>query len=392
MLTVFSILALILSRSKNSWIAFAILCLLMGIYFLISYSKIRGDKSSRNSLNWKRIGVWTFSFVIIVGSSYVYLSKGPISGLLSEDVNWHMPIEQKLDVRLPIWKFTLQMVEDFPLWGVGIGEFNFIFQKYSLAHTFSKLESFQTHNYFFQVAVELGFIGLYAFLWILGTIFIEGVHLIKGKMDFVRLGIWFGIIGFILTFFGDGYLWNIEMQLFFWLFIGLLFADRGEDMKARAPTRLLEKKRMILLSVIVILTIPFQIYERSRIFYPFERTLGLYPEELKDEGREYRWGEKVVMIPTEVKGKWVNIPIKFGNPDIKERAVKAKIFVNRELIDRLEFKDNDWHLLRYRIQNVEGPEISLKIEVSRTWNPYLTGVRYDPRELGPAIGKIYWSS
>jgi hypothetical protein len=57
-------------------------------------------------------------------------------------------------------------------------------------------------------------------------------------------------------------------------------------------------------------------------------------------------------------------------------------------------------MLRYPIPNIKGSEIILKIEVSRTWNPYLMGVGYDPKEsltpihikeLGPALGKIYWS-
>jgi hypothetical protein len=149
---------------------------------------------------------------------------------------------------------------------------------------------------------------------------------------------------------------------------------------------------LIGLLIIVLLTIPYQIYEKSKIFYPPEKTLGLYPEEFKDGGREYRWGEKVVLFPLEIKGKWINIPIRLGNPDIKEHPVKAKIFIDRRIIDHLDFKDNDWHMLQYPIQNMKGSEIFLKIEVSRTWNPYLMGVRHETRDLGPALGKIFWSS
>ena len=214
----------------------------------------------------------------------------------------------------------------------------------------------------------------------------------RGKRDFVKLGIWFGIIGFIFTFFGDGYLWNIEMELMFFLLIGLFFVDGEGNEIAQTRRRSFDKKLLIGLSIIILLTIPFQIFQRSQISFLSERNLGLYKEEFKDKEIEYRWGEKVVMIPLEVKGKWIHIPIRFGNPDIKEHPVKAKIFVNRRIIDRLEFKDNDWHMLRYPIQNMESPEILLKIEVSRTWNPYLMGVRHETRDLGPALGKIFWSS
>jgi O-antigen ligase len=386
----FSIVSLILSRSKNSWIAFTILLVFMGIFFLISY--LRVYKSSVKIYNWKWICIVAICFAIIFGSLSIYLKKGKILELLSEDLNWHIPIEQKLDVRLPLWKHSIRMVEDFPLWGVGIGEFNFALQKYSSIFIPYKEAIFTPHNYFLQIAVELGLIGLYAFLWILITIFTKGLEIAKGRQNFPKVGIWFGIIGFIFTFFGDCYLWNIEMELMFWLMIGLLFVDKTGNMDVPTPMRPHEKKLMIIISVFVILTIPFQIYQRSQFSFLPEKTVGLYKEVFKEEGKEYRWGEKVVLIPLEKKGNLVHIPIKLGNPDIKEKPVKAKIFINRKIIDHLDFKDNDWHMLQYPIQDIQGAEISLKIEVSRTWNPYLMGVRHETRDLGPALGKIFWSS
>jgi O-antigen ligase len=386
-----SIVALILSRSKNSWIAFTILLILIGIYFLISFLKRREYKSSINILNWRWIGALMITFVIIFGSFYFYLSRGPILGLLAEDVNWQVSIEQKLGLRLPLWKYALQIVEDFPLWGVGIGEFNFIFQKYSSGHFVPDLESYQTHNYFLQIGVELGLIGLYAFLWTLGRIINKGFQMMKTGQDLRRLGLWFGIIGFIFTFFMDGYLWNIEMQLMFWLMIGLLFVDGERNEIGQIHRKSFDKNLLMGLSIIIFLTIPFQIYQKLQIFYPPDKTLGLYKEIFEEEGKEYRWGEKVVLIPLEIMGKSVNIPIKLGNPDIREKAVRVKIFINRKMVDILDFRDNDWHILRYSIEDTKSTEISLKIEASRTWNPYLTDGRLYPWDLGPAIGKIYWS-
>jgi putative inorganic carbon (HCO3(-)) transporter len=391
-LTLLSILALILSRSKTSWIAFTVLLAFMAIFSSIFYVKKWDYKSSLRILNWKWISVSAICFVIIFGPFYIYLKRGEVLKLLSDDANWRIPIEQKLDIRLPLWKHTIQMVEDFPLWGVGIGEFNFALPKYSYDNIWSIGGHFHPHNYFLHIAAELGLIGLYAFLWILWKIFIKGLQIAKGTQNFIKIGLWFGIIGFVFTFFGDGYLWNIEMQLMFWLFIGLLFVNDTENERTYSHEKSHDKKLFFALSIILLLTLPLQIYHRSQISFLSERSMGLYQEKFKDEGGEYQWGEKVVMIPLEVKGKWINIPIRFGNPDIKEHPVKAKIFVNRRIIDHLDFRDNDWHTLRYPIQNMEGSELFLKIEVSRTWNPYLMGVKHETRDLGPALGKIFWSS
>ena len=78
------------------------------------------------------------------------------------------------------------MVEDFPLWGVGIGEFNFALAKYSPGYTWWRtMDTFHPHNYFLQIAVELGLIGLYAFLWILWRILTKGFQIMKGKAGFL---------------------------------------------------------------------------------------------------------------------------------------------------------------------------------------------------------------
>jgi prepilin signal peptidase PulO-like enzyme (type II secretory pathway) len=356
----------------------------MGIFFLIYFLRGKQFEFSFKNLNWKRASTVAICLFLILGSVLIYIY------LMREKV---LELVVRVDPsRVSIWKHTIQMVEDFPLWGVGIGEFNFALAKYSPGYTWGTIETFHPHNYFLQIAAEMGLIGLYAFLWILGIIFIKGLHIMRGKRDFVKLGIWFGIIGFIFTFFGDCYLWNIEMELMFFLCIGLLFVDEEKNEMAQTHRRSFERKLLIGLSIILFLTIPLQIYQRFQISFLSERSLGLYQEKFKDEGGEYQWGEKVVMIPLEVKGNWIHIPIRFGNPDIKEHPVKAKIFVNRRIIDPLDFKDNDWHMLRYPIQNMESPEILLKIEASRTWNPYLMGVKHEIRDLGPALGKIFWSS
>jgi hypothetical protein len=216
----------------------------------------------------------------------------------------------------------------------------------------------------------------------------------RGKRDFIKLGFWFGIIGFILTFFGDAYLWNIEMQLLFWLFIGLLFVDvdnTGTEETQTHPNPF-DKKLLIGLSLILLIMTPLQIYHKFQFSFLPEKTVGLYKEVFKEEGREYRWGEKVVLIPLDIKGKYVNIPIRFGNPDIRKKPVKAEIFINKKLVDYLEFNDHHWHILRYSIKDTEGSETFLKIKVSRTWNAYLMGVRHETRDLGPALGEIFWSS
>ena len=390
-ITSLSIIALVLSRSKNAWMAFALLLICMGIFFVVSYARKGENTSSGTFFNWKWISVFTVCFIMILGSFCFTLKKGTVSEILKEDLNWNVPIEQKLDIRLALWKHAVQMIEDFPLFGVGTGRFNLAFPRYSSGYPWDKAV-ITPHNHFLKITAELGLLGLYAFLWMVWTILAKGFQIIRQKQDVIRRGVWFGILGFVLTFFGDNHLWNIEMQLLFFLMLGLLFVDEGRDETARVHPGSFNQKLLAGLSAIILLTLPFQIYQRSHISFLSERSLGLYQEKFNDGEREYQWGEKVILIPLEKEGNRILIPMKLGNPDIQRHPVHVKIFLDGQLADTLEFRDHDWHLLRYSIHGMKGPEVFLKIEASRTWNPYLSGVRHETRDLGLALGKIAWSS
>ena len=95
------------------------LLVFMGIFSIISYMKKWNLKSSIKIFNWKWILCLSICFIIIVGAFFIYLKKGNVLELLSEDLNWRIPVEQKLSVRLPLWKHYDPNNRGFPYMGSG---------------------------------------------------------------------------------------------------------------------------------------------------------------------------------------------------------------------------------------------------------------------------------
>jgi O-antigen ligase/tetratricopeptide (TPR) repeat protein len=72
--------------------------------------------------------------------------------------------------RPSIWRETLVMARDFPLLGVGLGDFEFVFPHYQPAGTTTYFD--QAHNDYLQLLVETGVLGAACFAWLFVSFFL----------------------------------------------------------------------------------------------------------------------------------------------------------------------------------------------------------------------------
>ena len=74
--------------------------------------------------------------------------------------------------RLPLWKISLKIVADFPVFGAGLGMYEKILDLYWKPSPLSQnLPRWDVHNNYLQVVSETGIIGLVAFVWIFISFF-----------------------------------------------------------------------------------------------------------------------------------------------------------------------------------------------------------------------------
>jgi putative inorganic carbon (HCO3(-)) transporter len=75
--------------------------------------------------------------------------------------------------RLEVWSRALDMIQDFPFTGIGIGLFQPLADRLYPFLLFEPGKVVHAHNLFLQIAVDLGLPGLIAWLWILVAVLVQ---------------------------------------------------------------------------------------------------------------------------------------------------------------------------------------------------------------------------
>jgi O-antigen ligase len=158
-LLTFLVLVLVLpaTETRGSWIAS-----LVGIAFVlaIKYRLVEKLKYYLNK-NWKKISaiVCSIALIILLFTALYHIRPASAFG------------------RLLIWKVSANMLTDYPLFGIGYDSFgnnyNNYQAKYFAAEERSEFEKYvagsvrQAHNEYIETTVELGFIGISLFVFLL---------------------------------------------------------------------------------------------------------------------------------------------------------------------------------------------------------------------------------
>ncbi len=205
---------LIYTWSRGAWLGLLIGLL---IFFLI-YSK-----NTLSVLLFSVLGIPFLPFVLPESITSRFLSIGNLA-------------DSSTSYRVSIWRGVLNMLEDFSVSGIGIGNgaFSMVYPIYSL----SGCETAQhAHNLYLQITAELGIIGLVIFIALL-FIFLQSSLEFHGKEKrsekLYGAAVLCGILGVLAQGMTD-YIWyNYRVFLMFWMLLGLGAAIR-KTMASTAP-------------------------------------------------------------------------------------------------------------------------------------------------------------
>ncbi len=138
--------------------------------------------------------------------------------------------------RLGIWEGTLRMLEDVGFYGIGIGEgaFTKLYPVYALAGIETAPHS---HNLYLQLAVEMGYISLIAFLVFILVFTQCSFGFCKNAMNranrLICIGIFCGVLAFLVQGMTDYVWYNYRIFLLFWMLAGLgvahVYAAKNTD-------------------------------------------------------------------------------------------------------------------------------------------------------------------
>jgi len=147
-----------LTRSRGAWIA---VILVIAVLFVLRW-------------RWGWVGLVLAAGLVILANSRIGVS--PILELVASDSSIG-----GLEDRIDIWSRSIFMIRDFPFTGIGMGTFT---QVADTLYPFSLAlpgTIYHAHNLFLQIAVDLGVLGLIAWMAILFTILTLSWQLYRSK-------------------------------------------------------------------------------------------------------------------------------------------------------------------------------------------------------------------
>jgi hypothetical protein len=137
--------------------------------------------------------------------------------------------------RLDYWKEALGVLYDYPVFGSGLNTYSQVAPHYKITW------GGYPHNSYLQTAAELGLVGLFALLWMLGSLFKNSFRRInnmpEGFPRSVLIGTLAGYFAYLVHSFFDTTFYSVQLSTFFWLMMALAVAVGRVD-KSPSPAKI----------------------------------------------------------------------------------------------------------------------------------------------------------
>jgi len=228
-----------LNRSGRERLVWMFLSLLIGTAVFFTYTRGiwlagLGAIVFQAAFSGKRLAV---AAVTVGGAALLAVALS--SPVISSRAKTIVEVEGNVE-RFLLWETTWNMVRDYPLLGVGVGNFQRVQSGYIRDEVRVPMSRTHSHNNLLQVAVERGVFGLFIFLWIWYVIVKEGFQVLwslrkeKGSPYILVLGSLAGMLGFFLDGLFQNNFGDTEVVILFWILAGVVMLQGGKVRERRA--------------------------------------------------------------------------------------------------------------------------------------------------------------
>ena len=314
---------------------------------------------------------------------------------------WMLRADPGTSFRRQFVATSMRMIAARPVLGLGVGRYydsSALFLSPEMAWTYA----FQNaHNYFLQMAAELGLVGLVLFLSVIGTVIVRSVRAIARTPGDVRLlGCALGVGAMLTTCLTGHPLLLDEVAFPFWMLLGLVTALSGSTLigagvSSRKPDTPIGGRigsAVASAAAVVAIVALAEIAQSRRPLQPSTsvEVTGLEGWESDGEGTQFRWTHDYasVFLPSNATRVYIPVRLPVSAPPLAPMAVDVEvggIYKGQTLVG------NEWAVL-----NVELPYgrplqhfKRLDLKIRRTWQPavYIAG-SHDLRNVGVQVGQI----
>ncbi len=266
--------------------------------------------------------------------------------------NLRQPLNEITKGRMGIWQVAVRMIEERPVFGVGIGRIYRQFRGYAqdVAGAPSGV-SLSAHNTFLTIGAELGLVGLT--VWI-GLLLVAGWALLRPlvrrdaamspelrDIRWIQWGVAAGVLAFVGTMMtGDRTVLREDTVIFgVILAVGLALARGGDPGVPRARTRW----SLTLACLLVLALVPVRASIDKASVRLDRIQSGLHALETGSDGAPYRWttGRVLFYVPSE------RASLTFEVRSLAPFAQTMAVRLNGADVDRIALTDHAWHRVSY---------------------------------------------
>ena len=203
-------IALVFTFSRFPWLGTFI-----GVLFIFVFIFSRFKKAA--------LKIGTILLIVGILSGFISLMMGDSRQSIIERATTDLWDQE----RVYMWQAGLDIIKDYPLWGVGMKNIAKVYPDYVNPKAKWKQGWGELHNNFIHIAAERGILTLIAFLWIVIGYFIYTFRFyckVRPRGDLsslLILGFLAAFIGFVITGMTEYNFGDSEIVMMLWFIIGL---------------------------------------------------------------------------------------------------------------------------------------------------------------------------
>lgn len=227
---------LIYTRTRGAWVGF--ICAIVITLIIGGFAKWRWQTPFRmTNPFWKNtpnkiIAAVSLAVLIILAASPPKISSGHSRAiderkLELSDALAFTTTPQADRGRRTMWAHTARMIQDHPILGVGLNNWQYLYPHYDKGEMVGASSSpKRPHNDWLWIASEMGIPALLVYVWFLVTLVFIVVHILKNTKNSEHIFYTLAITASVLAMLGHGQVSfpreRIETNFLFWFGLGLL--------------------------------------------------------------------------------------------------------------------------------------------------------------------------
>ncbi len=211
------VITLVFTYSRGAWLAF-----LISLLFYIGLIIAKRIKQGRTIVAAGFIIGLLLVFLFITKGSY-FLNIVPNDRIIKSD-----------DVRIEIWKTSLEIGRNNWILGIGLGNFQDYFGEYTSDRiNYSEYitpHALTPHNMFLNIWLQVGLLGLLGILGLLGAFFLCGWRMLRANF-LLSIVLLTSMVAIITQGLVDSSIWKNDLMIYFWFLIGLMSVIKNKKSK-----------------------------------------------------------------------------------------------------------------------------------------------------------------